>query len=329
MFYPKNVNYLNRPHPAAYRNQIRNITTRDRPPQRDLFIENRERLRALQSGRGGLMPHHGTRDTREEHRRPVNRGTGADGRFHRSDYRRNGPSGRFSDRDRHSYHSHRNQNQNMDETKNKDLEHHDGNRGAGDAKPVVGEGPPIDTAATDEKAVSVQNVLSKLTIFDSLAGPELFELVTKLKGNGVDKETQKKRTNPNLERPPKDGNEEEKGDNMDIMEEDNGEGSSVGGGTGAAGGGQDDYFADDFENGSQTLQNIKQSIQGLDSVVLNGFLDEYKVPLSSTLVLKHIGLDSVLPEDIFSTCLDDYRDSNGFNALVDMDDFTSISELFY
>jgi len=180
----------------------------------------------------------------------------------------------------------------------------------------------------DKSLPSVQSNLSKITILESLAGPSLYDLILRHKTsyendyNNLQKNTPSSFDNTtsslssnNLilssENHQINGNFENlsKEYNLDDQEKYGLESNDT-----------HDYILKDMGNG---LIQLTQNIPNLESIVLEGFMDDLRQSFTNGLV-NNIGLVTILPEDIFAACVEDYRDLT-YNSI---NDYNSDSLMF-
>jgi hypothetical protein len=354
MNYPLSNRSIHSSSTMNYRNQMRNIPPgRGERPTRDLFHENRERLRALrhQTSRtsSASSSHQGisSRDGfRESERRKIDSGNSRDGRYHHRSslegYRRNSLSSTRSGSDKNSNHQNRDEHyhhgsnssyskssKSSHQHRERDEDNHgtsyDNNNNDSNIKQEQTD--TMDNSGSEnplegKSFSSVQSALSKITILESLAGPELYDLIIRLKKNKnsstskdyddefyVDK---KKRHTDNTSETE---NRENQNNGEDLSEEYLLDDIHNNEKYGIEGGDSHDYISNEFGNGLMTL---KQNIHNLHTIVLDGFTDDLKQSFSNGL-LQNIGLVSVLPEDIFAACLEDYRELTPMNDYNNQD----------
>eukprot|EP01124_Arcella_intermedia_P029938 TRINITY_DN6438_c0_g1_i1.p1 TRINITY_DN6438_c0_g1~~TRINITY_DN6438_c0_g1_i1.p1 ORF type:complete len:992 (-),score=197.19 TRINITY_DN6438_c0_g1_i1:78-3053(-) len=94
------------------------------------------------------------------------------------------------------------------------------------------------------------------------------------------------------------------------------------------------YLSDEYDNEydhikDQTMETIKQSINGFEKLFVPSFLEDFKDPLYSysNVVLKNIGL-KVFSSDIYTSSLNQFRETIGLNELSEDDDFIETMELY-
>jgi hypothetical protein len=345
-----------------YRNHpIRNIIPRsERPLQRDLFIENRERLRALRRERGNNSSHGApsSRDIYRDDRRVLNTSESrSEGRYQYrgstiEGYRRSiGLSGSrnstASEKNLSHLHSENRENyygSNGKLSKSSNYRHEEIHNISTSEKihqsnssiklpaqtGMVLENTGIEFNNSQDKSLpSVQSNLSKITILESLAGPSLYDLILRHKTsyendyNNLQKNTPSSFDNTtsslssnniilSSENHQINGNFENlsKEYNLDDQEKYGLEYNND----------SHDYILKDMGNG---LIQLTQNIPNLESIVLEGFMDDLRQSFTNGLV-NNIGLVTILPEDIFAACVEDYRDLT-YNSI---NDYNSDSLMF-